>query len=189
MGSTQPAGRFTRKNQREFIANIIQRYRYRGTKANLQELLKLFLVGMPEVIETEAAHSFRVRVSFPRPAPSEDARRALGRQIDIARSIVDLEKPAHTAYDRVEPVFPSMQIGELSTRRGFSTIGVDTLLGVVPIDERSLQSQSSQANASEISTDASSETNTTPEINPFTPNIEANMSPDTNPSDDATTNL
>lgn len=38
--------------QRDFIANIVQRYRYRGTKANLEELLKLFIKGTPTITET-----------------------------------------------------------------------------------------------------------------------------------------
>lgn len=40
------------QQQRDFIANIVQRYRYRGTKANLEELLKLFIKGTPTITET-----------------------------------------------------------------------------------------------------------------------------------------
>jgi hypothetical protein len=42
--------------------------------------------------------------------------------MNIARALIDLEKPAHTFYELV-PIFPSMRIG------WHSTVGVDTLLG------------------------------------------------------------
>ncbi|MGK7884136.1 MAG: phage tail protein [Crocosphaera sp.] len=38
--------------QRDFIANIVPRYRKRGTKENVQELLKIFIKGTPTITET-----------------------------------------------------------------------------------------------------------------------------------------
>jgi phage tail-like protein len=35
--------------QRDFIANVISRYRWRGTKKNLEDLLKIFTIGTPRV--------------------------------------------------------------------------------------------------------------------------------------------
>lgn len=125
--------------QREFLAQIIRLYRWRGTKQNLQELLKIFTVGLPTVTETAAAefqigthatigqdtylgggppHFFRVVIRLPRATPE-----AQERQMGIARALIELEKPAHTSYE-LEVIFPSMQIGV------YSTVGVDTLLGV-----------------------------------------------------------
>ena len=126
--------------QRDFIANIVQLYRWRGTKQNLQDLLSIFTVGIPKVTEVSAAefqihehstigedtyigggapHFFRVTIALPRATTQVQER-----QMEIARSLIKLEKPAHTYY---EPSFkfPSMKIGK------YSTVGVDTLLGTI----------------------------------------------------------
>jgi phage tail-like protein len=124
--------------QRQFIARIAQLYRWRGTKKNLQDLLSIFTVSVPTVIEQEVSgtqigvhstvgkdmyiggekpHFFHVKISLPRAAPAVQER-----QMNIARALIDLEKPAHTFYELV-PAFPSMRIG------WYSTVGVDTLLG------------------------------------------------------------
>lgn len=124
--------------QREFLANIIQLYRHRGTKKNLQKLLKIFTIGDPVIMETDvgefqigvhstigedtyigggAPHFFRVTIALHRDTPEAQAR-----QMEIAHALIELEKPAHTYYE-LEAHYPSMQIGR------YSTIGVDTLLG------------------------------------------------------------
>ncbi len=124
--------------QRDFIANIIQLYRRRGTKENLKKLLSIFTVGTPAVMESAssefqigvhstigqdtvlgggAPHFFQVTISLPRESPE-----SLERQMAIAQALIELEKPAHTHYT-LEVTYPSMQIGV------YSTIGVDTLLG------------------------------------------------------------
>ena len=41
--------------QRGFIADIIQLYRWRGTKQNLQKLLALFITGSPTIVESQGA--------------------------------------------------------------------------------------------------------------------------------------
>lgn len=126
--------------QRNFLAEIIALYRWRGTKANLQRLLEIFTVGTPEVGETAAVefqigtystigkdtclgggrpHFFEVKISMPETTPNVQRQRA------IACALIELEKPAHTDY-RLEVIFPSMQIGK------HSTVGIDTLLGAVP---------------------------------------------------------
>lgn len=127
--------------QRDFIANIIQLYRRRGTKENLQDFLTIFTVGTPSVAETEAAeaqigvhstigkdfylgggspHYFEVTISLP-----EVTQEVRGRQIEITRALIELEKPAHTYYDLIV-ISPSMQI------EVHSTVGVDTLIGIPP---------------------------------------------------------
>jgi phage tail-like protein len=126
------------EKQRQFIANIIQFYRWRGTKENLRNLLAIFTVGVPTIIESSGAefqvgvhstigvdaylsggppHYFQVTIALNRVSAT-----VLNRQLQIARALIDLEKPAHTFYD-LEPVFPTMQINV------HSTVGVDTLLG------------------------------------------------------------
>ena len=111
-------------SQRQFIANAVQNYRYRGTKVSLQNLLEIFLVGAPVITEEpERPHFFRVTISFP--VSLQGNAQELGWQLAMARSIIDLEKPAHTQYE-LEPLFPSLQVGERST------IGINTLLGTVP---------------------------------------------------------
>lgn len=127
--------------QRNFITKIISLYRRRGTKENLQQLLEIFTIGKPTIIETATeefqigAHStigkdtylsggqphfFQVRISLSSLEPQ-----ILERQLEITKALIDLEKPAHTLYT-LEPIFPSMQIARQST------VGVDTLLGTVP---------------------------------------------------------
>ncbi len=124
--------------QRDFIANIVQLYRRRGTKKNLQDLLAIFTVGTPIVTETATEefqigvhstigqntylrggppHFFTVTISLPRAAPAVQER-----QMAIAHALIELGKPAHTFYE-LKPIFPSMRIGR------HSTAGVDTLLG------------------------------------------------------------
>ncbi len=43
------------QQQRDFIANIVERYRFRGTKGNLEALLKIFIKGTPTITETSDA--------------------------------------------------------------------------------------------------------------------------------------
>lgn len=126
--------------QREFIANIVQLYRWRGTKQNLQNLLSIFTVGIPKVTEVSKAefqinvhskigedtyigggapHFFRVTIALPRATTGVQER-----QMEIARALIELEKPAHTVYEATFE-FPSMRIGK------YSTVGVDTLLGTL----------------------------------------------------------
>lgn len=126
--------------QGHFLANIIQLYRWRGTKKNLQDLLELFTVGVPDVNEAGAAdmqigvnstigkdtyigggpqHFFYVNISLPRADPEVQLR-----QREIAKALIELEKPAHTFYE-LTVKYPSMQIGK------HSTVGIDTILGVV----------------------------------------------------------
>ncbi len=131
--------------QRQFVANIMHYYRFRGTKANLQELLSLFVQGKPTIEETSnlefqigvhstigkdtflrggAAHFFTVKIVLPESL--QNNRSQLARQLAIASALIELEKPAHTHYQLI-PVFPgTMQVGKVST------VGVDTVLGNIP---------------------------------------------------------
>jgi P2-related tail formation protein len=108
------------QQQGAFIARILPLYRRRGTKENLKQLLEIFTVAKPIIEEARSndpSHFFRVIIPLPQLTPS-----ALLRQLEIARSLIDLEKPAHTNYS-LKPDFAGLQIGSQST------VGVDTILG------------------------------------------------------------
>lgn len=129
--------------KRQFISQIVPLYRQRGTKKGLENLLRAYtglpgrnveilefaqpmqventFVGVNTVVGGGAPYYFLVKMSLPAPDPE-----AKLRQEQIARAIIDQEKPAHTYYDLRTEV-PTMQIGVRST------IGVDTLLGK-PLD-------------------------------------------------------
>jgi len=133
---------WTVAQKRDFLANIVPLYRRRGTKENLADLLRIYTgltpvitgfddtdfqigvhstVGKDTWIEGSPPHRFHVSVTMPNPDPQ-----TLQRQTQIATALIDLQKPAHTTYD-LQIVFNTMQIGVRST------VGVDTLLGSVPV--------------------------------------------------------
>jgi phage tail-like protein len=129
---------------RQFIGRIVPLYQRRGTKANLQELLEIYTGVTPEIqdaagvalqigvrstigtdtyLEGSRPHYFEVHVNLPADLAT------IARQREIITALIDMEKPAHTTYNREDPDlirFPTMQIGRTST------IGVDTLLGDFP---------------------------------------------------------
>jgi phage tail-like protein len=92
--------------QRDFIANIIPLYRCRGTKGNLKKLLQIFTDTDPEKITiTDVStgeryllvHQFHVAVQLKSALPMTQARQ---KQIEqIARAIIELERPAHTSFE------------------------------------------------------------------------------------------
>lgn len=125
------------EEKRRFIARIVPLYRQRGTKAGLEEMLRTYTgmgvevdefkqpfqvgvtstVGLDTMIGGGPPHYFKVKLFL-----SSRAGRDLSRREQIARAIINQEKPAHTYYD-LETVVPTMQIGV------YSRVGVDTLLG------------------------------------------------------------
>jgi hypothetical protein len=128
------------KQKRDFLGGLIPLYRRRGTPKNMEELLALFTSGLPTVDEnfvpaghdTVPAHFFLVIVRFKRFPPAE-----LKRQIAIAHALIELEKPAHTAYVlRAES--PTMQIGRTSH------VGRDTLIGTEQTTDNAFRISNSQ---------------------------------------------
>jgi len=132
--------------QREFIADAMNRYSRRGTRGNLEEMLKIFAVSEP-VIEEDATpqpqggdavnrqmppastHFFRVKVKMENSDPE-----SINRNRDIADSLIKLEKPAHTHYE-LKMLFTSMQIFDKAREgaaRQTAQIGKSTLIGVMP---------------------------------------------------------
>jgi len=114
--------RLSEDKQREFVANAADYYRYRGTSHNLQRLLKLFTgfevhvdepdfpmfqvglnstIGGGTYIEGGPPFAFEVTIKIPQIAGSDDGGRR-NREDGIkqlAREVIDHDKPAHTTYD------------------------------------------------------------------------------------------
>jgi phage tail-like protein len=108
--------------KRRFISQMVPLYRLRGTKAGLKTLLELYTGEEVEIQEfTHLAHYFQVQMTL-----SASDRTLLRRKQQIARSILDQEKPAHTYY-ALQILIPTMQI-----RNDPSVgliLGVNTVLG------------------------------------------------------------
>jgi phage tail-like protein len=127
--------------QRSFISQIIQLYRRRGTKDNLIQLLTIF-TGIKPTVDEDAtpngaeagdgsAYFFKVSILMASPQPDE-----VNRQRAIARSLIEMEKPAYTYYE-LEMNFAGIRLGYYSDRDkpGYhATIGKDTFIGIVPED-------------------------------------------------------
>lgn len=126
----------TRK--RKLLARIIPLYRFRGTRKYLEELLMLCVdavvmvndrempemqVGVHSTTDSDtylgggAPYFFKVTLL----APLMNAR-DVETQIQIARAMIELAKPAHTSYE-LDVVSPKLQLGV------HSTVGEDTVLG------------------------------------------------------------
>ncbi|HEY0953887.1 MAG TPA: phage tail protein [Roseateles sp.] len=72
-------------------------------------------------LQPMSANAHRFSVLLPSSGPLADAA-ALARQVDFARRVVTLAKPAHTAFD-VKPYWAMFRIGQ-------ARVGLDTLLGI-----------------------------------------------------------
>jgi len=135
---------WTMEQQRNFLADIVPLYRSRGTKENLARLLSIYTEGKPVIDEGDfptlqigvrstigkdtligepPAHFFRVTVSLGRKAEQSER----DRQLQIARALIDLQKPAHTSYE-LKISSDTMKIGQRST------VGKDTLIGEEAVD-------------------------------------------------------
>jgi phage tail-like protein len=133
------------ERRRELVARIIPLYRIRGTKAYLEELLRLHLgaeatvavddderphlqVGRYSTIGRDcylgggAPHTFWVSLAF----PELDWQR-VEPKCRLARRVIDLAKPAHTLYE-LNVKSHKMQVGV------HSTVGVDTVFGDEPAE-------------------------------------------------------
>lgn len=81
--------------QREFLRKIVPLYRLRGTRAGLQRMLELYTGERVEVDDDfdQVPHFFQVQLTLREPDPD-----LLRRKQEIARALIDQEKPAHTFY-------------------------------------------------------------------------------------------
>jgi phage tail-like protein len=92
--------------QRQFISQMVTLYQQRGTLAGLQKLLNLY-TGLPVTIYDQfdgLPYYFEVALTM---TTSDPAARA--RQFQIAQSLIDQEKPAHTYYT-LKIYAPTMRI-------------------------------------------------------------------------------
>lgn len=145
--------------RREWLRRIVPLYKRRGTRAGLDEYLRMFVgnqakveelpggfivgnkanatVGITSFIAGAPAHFFRVRVNYGFfPAPFQlEAWKNLRKG---TRTIVDMEKPAHTHYN-LHASTPGIIVGgalyggsqsptAASRGKGRATIGRDTLI-------------------------------------------------------------
>jgi phage tail-like protein len=131
------------EEKRRFLGRIVPLYQQRGTKSGLEKLLRAYTglaeesarvyeltqplqvgetstVGVDTAIGSGPPHYFVVKISLSISTEIDRARRE-----QIARAIIDREKPAHTYYDLIVE-FPTIQVGVTST------IGKDTLIGTPP---------------------------------------------------------
>jgi len=121
--------------RRAFLREIVPLYRLRGTKEGLRRMLTLY-TGQAVEIDDELAppHFFTVRLTLAQADPDQ-----LRRIQQIARAIVDQEKPSHTFY-ALEVATPTMRLvstdlqaretKELKTTPPLLVLGSNTLLGV-----------------------------------------------------------
>ena len=120
---------WTEEQQRRFIAQIIALYQKRGTLEGMIAMLKAYTGNeavavqefddLPDYFQVE----LQLGISQVPIAPIPILRRIVERQQQIARAVIEQEKPAHTAYQLRFTDIPTMQVG---TR---STVGIDTWLG------------------------------------------------------------
>jgi phage tail-like protein len=83
--------------KRGFVRQIVPLYRLRGTPAGLQQILELYTgeQGRVEVVDDfdDVPHYFQVRITLSEADPV-----LLRRKQQIARAIIDQEKPAYAFY-------------------------------------------------------------------------------------------
>ncbi|NEQ86448.1 MAG: phage tail protein I, partial [Moorea sp. SIO2I5] len=114
---------------RRFISNIVPLYRQRGTKAGVKQMLELYTQEDVKIYEFEQpAHYFQVTITL-----NERDPKLLQRQEEIAKAIVNQEKPAHTFY-ALRVLIPGMQIiNEPTDSKPGIIVGETTLLGTTTI--------------------------------------------------------
>ncbi|MFY1671336.1 phage tail protein [Plantactinospora sp. WMMB334] len=122
-----------------FIREVVPLYRQRGTLAGLRRMLEIYLNPLADQVTREDVvildrfdapdHYFQVQLTLGDSDPV-----GLRRVQEVARAIIDREKPAHTFY-ALKVVVPTMRIvsEELKEREGGRperlVLGVNTLLG------------------------------------------------------------
>ncbi len=93
--------------KRRFISQMVPLYRLRGTKAGIKRLLELYTGEEVTIYELpNSPHYFQVEMTL---SINPRDRDRLRRQQQIARAILDQEKPAHTFYS-LQVLTPSLQI-------------------------------------------------------------------------------
>ncbi len=92
--------------RRAFIRSIVPLYKLRGTKAGLEAMLTIY-TREPVTVDdsfTDPPHFFQVRMQL-----SDTDREQVRLKQQIARAIIDQEKPAHTFY-ALQIAVPTMRL-------------------------------------------------------------------------------
>jgi phage tail-like protein len=117
------------QTRRSFIAQIVPLYRLRGTKEGLLRMLELYTTEPVEIFDTfdNLPYFFEVRLTLSEADPA-----LLATKQQIARAIIDQEKPAHTFY-ALQLAVPTMRLVSeaLHERTGAPRLilGNNTVLG------------------------------------------------------------
>jgi phage tail-like protein len=115
--------------QRSFIQQIVPLYRLRGTRAGLLRMLALYSGEPVEIYDTfdDPPYFFEVRLTLSEADPD-----LLRSKQQIARAIIDQEKPAHTFYG-LQIAVPTMRlVSEARHEREHAPLlilGQNTVLG------------------------------------------------------------
>jgi phage tail-like protein len=119
------------QTKRSFIAQIVPLYRLRGTKEGLLRMLELYTTEPVEIYDTfdNLPYFFEVRLTLSEADPA-----LLQTKQQIARAIIDQEKPAHTFY-ALQVAVPTMRlVSEALHERENAPLlilGKNTLLGTL----------------------------------------------------------
>ena len=106
----------TEKNnaiRRSFIAQMAQLYRQRGTKEGMRQLLVIFAQSENVTIQDEfdeMPYFFQVFLPLEELKDS-DHKKEFERRLELAHSVILLEKPAHTYYQLI-PEITTFRIGQ-----------------------------------------------------------------------------
>jgi len=117
------------QTQRGFIQQIVPLYRLRGTRAGLLRMLALYTGEPVEIYDTfdDPPCFFQVRLTLSEADPA-----LLQTKQQIARAIIDQEKPAHTFY-ALQIAVPTMRlVSEARHEREHAPLlilGQNTVLG------------------------------------------------------------
>ncbi|HNG37304.1 MAG TPA: phage tail protein [Nitrosomonas sp.] len=101
--------------RRRFIAEMVQLYRYRGTKKSMQKLLAIFSqadekdVHIDDEID-DKPYFFKILLPLEELKDS-DHEKEFERRMELAHSVIRLEKPAHTYYQLI-PNIITFRIGQ-----------------------------------------------------------------------------
>ncbi len=113
--------------KRRLISEAVSLYRWRGTRRGLRRMLEIYTQGEVEIYEfEEPAHYFQVQMHLAHAGE-------LRRKEEIARAVIEQEKPAHTFYT-LQLLFPTMQIWDVPDEDHEGVIvGRNTLLGTTVV--------------------------------------------------------
>ena len=117
--------------KRDFIQEIVPLYRLRGTQGGLQRMLEIYTREAVTIEDgfADPPHFFQVKLTLSDPDPDR-----LRRKQEIARAIIDQEKPAHTFY-ALRVSVPTMRLVSLELQKAeggkppLLMLGKNTLLG------------------------------------------------------------